>query len=175
VNPAPAPHATEVRLGVALGARFGVPSTISMAEIEGRADLRVDRLLVFASFENVPVGFVAGQGFDADAYRESSIAIGLGRSLPVGRYALDVAAAPSIVTMRLDRDGPDHARADDVELRIGVSVRLDVPLSRSWNFTVTADTDVIPDALRSANRIDPLPAFPAWTTGLRLGATGLLL
>ena len=44
-----------------------------MAEIEARGDLRVDRLLLFVSFRNVPIGFVAGQGFDGDAYHESSI------------------------------------------------------------------------------------------------------
>ena len=176
VAPSPMPsHATAVRLGVALGGRFGVPSTISMIDLEARADLRVDRLLLFASFENVPFGFVSGQGLDADAYRESSIALGLGRTIPVGSCALDLAGAPSIVTMRLSRDAPNHARADDVELRVGISARLDVPLSKSWDFTITADTDVIPDALRSANRIDPLPAFPAWTSGLRVGASGALL
>jgi hypothetical protein len=168
-------HPAEVWLGLALGGRFGVPSTVSMVDVEARVDLRIDRLLMFVSFRNVPLGFVASEGFDGDAYRESSIAFGIGRSLSLGSCVLDVSAAPSLVTMRLGRDAPDHVRADDVDLRLGASVRLNVPLAKAWRFTVTADTDVIPDALRSAVRVDPLPAFPAWTSGLRFGASGAVL
>ncbi len=168
-------RAVSVWLGVAVGARVGVPSTVSMVDVEARADLRIDRLLLFVSFRNVPVGFVAGQGFDGDAYHESSIAFGAGRSFPIGPDRLDVAIAPSLVTMRLSKDSPVHARADDVELRVGASARLSVPLSPNWHLTLAADTDVIPDFLRSEERIEPLPAFPSWTSGVRVGVTGAVL
>jgi hypothetical protein len=164
-----------VWLGLAVGARVGVPSTVAMPDVEARADLRVDRLLLFVSFRNVPVGFVAGQGFDGDGYRESSIAFGVGRSFVFGRYLLDVAIAPSLVTMRMSEDIPVHAKADDVELRVGVSARLNIPLSPSWRLTLAADTDVIPDFLRSEERVEPLPAFPSWTTGLHVGVLGAVL
>ncbi len=178
--PAPAPstvaaHSTEVWLGLALGGRFGVPSSVSMLDLEARADLRVDELLLFASFRNVSVGFVASEGFDADAYRESAISFGVGHTFSLGPCWLDIAAAPTIVTMRIGRDGPGHVRANDVELRIGVSARLSARLARTWRFTLTADTDLVPDALVSAVRVDPLPAFPAWTAGLRVGASGAVL
>ncbi len=168
-------HPVAIWVGIAAGARIGVPSTVSMAEVEARADLRFDRLLLFVSFRNVPVGFVAGQGFDGDAYHESSIAFGVGHNFPLGPYSLDVSIAPSLVTMRLSKDAPVHARADDVELRVGASARFNVPLSASWRLTLTADTDVIPDGLRSAERIDPLPAFPSWTSGLCVGVSGAVL
>ncbi len=168
-------HTVAVWLGIAVGGRIGVPSTVSMVDVEARADLRIERLLVFVSFRNVPVGFVAGQGFDGDAYHESSIAFGVGRSGPLGPYRLDVSIAPSLVTMRLSKDAPVHARADDVELRVGVSARLNVPLWPNWYLTVSADTDVIPDFLRSEERIAPLPAFPSWTSGFRLGVSGAVL
>jgi hypothetical protein len=179
----PGPHAgvdvSSTRLGVwlglAVGARVGVPSTVAMPDVEARADLRVDRLLLFVSFRNVPVGFVAGQGFDGDGYRESSIAFGVGRGFVFGRYLLDVSLAPSLVTMRLSEDTPVHAKADDVELRVGVSARLNIPLSPSWRLTLAADTDVIPDFLRSEERVDPLPAFPSWTSGLHVGILGAVL
>jgi|HubBroStandDraft_6_1064221.scaffolds.fasta_scaffold63667_2 hypothetical protein len=169
------PHPVAIWLGIAMGARIGVPSTISMVDVEGRLDLRVDPLLLFVLFRNVPVGFVAGQGFDGDAYHESSIAFGVGRSFPFGRSVFDVSIAPSLVTMRLSKDVPTHARANDVELRVGASARLNVPLSPNWRLTLALDTDVIPDFLRSEERIDPLPAFPSWTTGLCLGVSGAVL
>jgi hypothetical protein len=162
-------------LGVALGARYGVPSSVRMAAVEASADLRIDRLLLFVSFESAPIGFVAGQGSDGDAYRESSVAFGVGRSFPLASCTLDLSVAPSLVTMRLGRDVPTPARASDVDLRIGALVRLNVPLSPAWRLTFTADMDVIPDGLRSAVRTDPLPAFPAWTTGLRAGVSGAVL
>lgn len=170
-----ASHAVAVWLGVALGARMGVPSTISMADVEGRADLRFDPLLLFVSFRNVPGGFVAGQGFDGDAYHESSIAFGVGRSFPLSPFSIDIAVAPSLVTMRLSKDLPVHAQANDVELRVGALARLSAPLSPNWRLTLALDTDVIPDFLRTAVRVDPLPAFPAWTSGLCLGVTGAVL
>jgi hypothetical protein len=171
----PTPHVASVWFGIGLGARIGVPSTISMGEIEGRGDLRVDRLLLFVSFRNVPIGFVAGQGFDGDAYHESSIAIGAGRSFPLGHFLLDLTIAPSLVTMRLSKDDPTHARANDVELRVGASARLNVPLSTNWRLTLSADTDVIPDFLRSEEQLAPLPAFPSWTSGLCVGVSGAVL
>ena len=146
-----------------------------MADVEARVDLRVQRLLLFVSFRNVPVGFVAGQGFDGDAYHESSIAFGVGRTFPLGPCSLDLSIAPSLVTMRLSKDSPVHSRADDVELRVGASARLNIPLSPNWRLTVAADTDVIPDFLRSEERIEPLPAFPSWTSGLSLGISGEVL
>jgi hypothetical protein len=164
-----------VWLGVALGARFGVPSAIRMADIELRADLLVDRLLLYASFQNAPIGFVSGEGSDGDAYRESSVAFGVGRRFPLSSCSLDVSIAPSLVTMRLGRDVPTPARASDVDLRVGASLRLNVPLSPAWQMTLNADTDVIPDGLRSAVRNDPLPPFPAWTAGLRVGVSGAVL
>jgi hypothetical protein len=169
------PRAVAIWLGLALGARMGVPSTVSMAEVEGRVDLRFERLLLFVSFRNVPVGFVAGQGFDGDAYHESSIAFGVGRSVSLGPFSVDVAVAPSLVTMRLSKDAPVHARANDVELRVGALARLNAPLSPNWRLTLALDTDVIPDFLRTAERIDPLPAFPSWTSGLCLGVSGAVL
>jgi hypothetical protein len=169
------PRTSEVWLGLALGGRFGVPSSVAMVDIEARADLLVDRLLFFASFRNVPVGYVPGQTFDGDTYRESSIGFGVGRRFPLGPSAIEVAIAPSLVTMRMEIDTPERVRDNEVELRVGASARLSVPLSKSWRFTVTADTDVIPDGLRSALRVPPLPTFPSWTSGLRIGAAGALL
>ncbi len=146
-----------------------------MVDVEARADLRVERLLLFVSFRNVPVAFVAGQGFDGDAYHESSIAFGVGRSLQVGPYLLDVSIAPSLVTMRLSKDVPEHAHADDAEFRVGASARLNIPLSPNWHLTLSADTDIIPDFLLSEERIEPLPAFPSWTSGLSVGVSGAVL
>jgi hypothetical protein len=168
-------HPVAVWLGVAVGARIGVPSAVSMADVEARVDLRIDRLILFVSFRNVPIGFVAGQGFDGDAYHESSIAFGVGRSMPLGPYSLDVSIAPSLVTMRMSKDQPEAARANDVELRVGASARLNVPFSATWHLTFAVDTEVIPDGLRSADRVDPLPAFPSWTSGLCVGVAGAVL
>ena len=169
------PHPVSLWLGIAVGGRIGVPSTVSMIDVEARADVRVEHLLLFVSFRNVPVAFVAGQGFDGDAYHESSIAFGVGRSLTLGRYLLDVSIAPALVTMRLSKDVPEHAHADDAEFRVGASARLNVPLSPNWRLTLAADTDVIPDFLLSEERIEPLAAFPSWTSGLSVGVSGAAL
>jgi hypothetical protein len=147
-----------------------------MADIEGRIDLWLDRWLLFATFHDSPVGLQSNQGVDQDAYREAGAGLGVGRRLALGTAALDVALVPSLVAMRVEADLPQDEGASDVELRIGANVRLSLPLSRGWFLSITADTDIVPNGLTSALRVDPLPVpFPSWTGGLRLGASGALM
>jgi hypothetical protein len=168
-------------LGVAAGGRVSAPTAIAMADIEGRADLFLDRWLFLASFRYVPLGLASTQGVDADVYREMALALGAGRRFPLGRgAALDIAFAPSLLAMRVETDlVPGNESADefasDIDFRIGASARLVVPLGTRWSLTVTADSDVSPESVFSPRRVGTLIPFPTWTGGLRLGAAGALL
>jgi hypothetical protein len=161
-----------------------------MIDVEVHADVVIDRWLLFLSFRDVPVGLFAQQGVDADAYQEVGAGLGAGRRFDLGLATLDVAFEPALVATRMEYDYPPGTEANgvqttDVELRVGAVVRMGLPLSRTLRLTLTADTDLAPGNLTNPARIgppsgvvlsggEPTP-FPAWTTGLRLGATGALL
>jgi hypothetical protein len=152
-----------------------------MLDLEGRADLFLDRWLFLASFRYVPLGLASTQGVDDDVYREIAVAIGAGRRFSLGHGAsLDVAVAPSLLAMRVETDRvPGNESADefasDIDFRLGASARLVVPLAGRWSLTVTADSDVSPQTLGGPRRVGTLIPFPTWTGGLRIGAAGALL
>jgi hypothetical protein len=162
-------------LGIGVGARYGAPSRVVMLDFEARADLRVDRALLFLALRGVPKGAVLARGEERASYRESSIGFGLGRSFDAGTCTVDVAVVPALSAMRMDPNGPSPPLADYVDLRLGLMTRLGVPLSRSWRLTLTADTDVVPDRLSRPIRDQSLPAIPSWTSGIQVGASGAIL
>jgi hypothetical protein len=178
---APGARSLQVGVGFAAGGRVSAPAAITMVDLEGRADLFVDHWFFLASFRYVPLGLASVQGVDADVYREIAVALGAGRRFALGGgAALDVALSPALIAMRLETDVlPGNESADvyanDIELRLGASARLAVPLGRRWALTVTADTDVAPASLPSPKQVGTLLPFPTWTGGLRLGASGALL
>jgi len=163
-----------------------------MADVEARIDVLLGRWLVFAAIRDVPLGLQASQGIEADPYRELGAGIGAGRRFALaGATAVDVGVEPSLTVMRMEIDLPqpqpqatEGIHGEDVELRVGVFARLVLPLGNEWQMSVTADTDVAPSNLFTPTRIDvpagvvvdqPVPPFPAWTSGLRLGISGELL
>lgn len=168
-------------LGASVGGRLSAPVAISMADVEGRADVLLDQWLLFAAFRYVPLGLASAQGVDSDVYREIAVSLGAGRRVHLGGNALlDAGVAPSLVAMRMETDrvagdeGADQV-ANDIELRVGASFRLAVPVARRWAVTVTADADVAPGSVAAQRRVGSMPPFPTWTGGLRVGASGALL
>jgi hypothetical protein len=161
-----------------------------MVDVEVHADVIIDQWLLFLSIRNVPVGLFAQQGVDADAYQETAAGLGVGRRFDLGLATVDLAFEPSLVATRMEYDYPPGSESNgyqgnDVELRVGGVVRLGLPLSRSWQLTLTADTDLAPGNMTNPVHI-PVPSgvpappggptpFPAWTTALRIGAAGALL
>jgi hypothetical protein len=197
VQPAPPPpapaapaHTVGVELGVEAGGRVAVPGAITMIDVEVHAGVILDQWLLFLSIRDAPLGLFAQQGVDADAYVEAAAGLGVGRRFDVGLATFDVALVPSLVATRMEYDYPPGSESNgfqgnDVELRLGALVRMGLPLSRTWRLTLTVDTDLAPGNLANPARIslpstitappgEPTP-FPAWTTGIRLGATGALL
>jgi hypothetical protein len=176
------PRTVSAWLGLSGGGRVGEPASITMADVEARFDLLLGNWLLMATFRDAPFGL--SRGTDEDAYQEIDVGLGVGRHVPLGTSALDVAVAPSLVAMRLEDDITDASGrthdvvASDVEFRIGASVRLALPLARAWRLTLTLDSDLAPGLLTSSVHVDPLPdavPFPVWTTGLRIGASTELL
>jgi hypothetical protein len=169
-------------LGIELGGRLGQPTSVVMADLEGRADLLVNHWLLLAWFRYAPVGIIQGMRVDADAYHEIAVGLGVGRSVDVGRVSFDFALTPTLVAAKMEGDGgpaekdTDDVRQSDVQLRIGASVRLMLPIEKSWRLTFTTDGEVAPTDVSGPVRLDPrLPPFPSWTAGLRVGAIGSLL
>lgn len=170
-------NAVKVWLGVAVGARLGEPTHAEMLDLEARADVFVNRWLLFLSFRYAP-GLASGADQDDQSYEETAIGVGAGRHETLGKTAIDFAVLPSLATMSFDDESGsyDAHGGTRAELRLGVSLRWSIPLGPSWRLGVTADTDVAPQSLHRAVRLDPDGApLPAWTGGLRVGAAGALL
>ena len=186
--PEPSPATTGARavsawLGFGVGARVGQPTSVVMADIEGRADLLLNHWLLMASFRYAPVGIVRDLRLDIDAYHEIAIGLGVGRSLDVGPISFDFALTPTLVAAKMEGDAKagedrdtDDVRQSDIQLRIGASARGLLPVGRSWRLTFSSDAEIAPAEAAAPVRLDPrLPPLPSWTAGLRVGATGELL
>jgi hypothetical protein len=180
-------HHVGLSLGFEAGGRVGVPAAITMVDLEAHAAVTIDRWVLLVFIRDAPVGLYAEQGVDADAYQEAGAGLGVGRRFDVGSASLDVALQPSLVATRMEVDVPPGSEGNgyhgsDVELRIGALLRMSLPVAPGWRLTLSADTDVSPGNLANPVRIElpagvggSSPTFPAWTTGLRLGAAGALL
>jgi len=180
-------------LGFAVGGRVAAPTSILTLDVEAYANVLLGPWLLLASIRDVPTGLVASQGIDEDAFREVSAGLGFGRRIFAGGATIDVAVQPALVAMQMEYDFPPGSRPSsvhggDVEFGLDAIVRMSLPLSKSWAFTLTIDADVMPSNLASPARLDAPqgaltgitggsipPAFPALTSGLRLGASGVLL
>jgi hypothetical protein len=184
---APSPHRIGVWLGLEAGGRVGVPAAITMVDLEAHAAVTIDQWVLLVFIRDAPAGLFAEQGVDADAYEEGGAGLGVGRHFDVGSAAIDLALEPSLVATRMEYDWPAGSetggyRGNDVALRLGALLRMSLPVATGWRLTLSVDTDVAPGHLANPARIDlpagvpgPAPAFPAWTTGLRVGAAGALL
>jgi len=200
VAPPPPPPAAEARAvppaaprpavaawaGASAGVRLADPTNVTVLDVEARADLFLGPWLALASIRSAVASCLGRQGVDCDVYNDVSFGVGVGRRLQAGVAAVDVALEPSVVWMRMEYDGPagtegPGGQGDLVTLRVDASARLAVPLGPSWALTLTIDAGLAPSMAASPTRI-PLPAgagdappFPAWTGGVRLGASGALL
>jgi hypothetical protein len=160
-------------------------------DIEAYANVLLGHWLLIASIRDVPTGLVAAQGIDEDAFREVSAGLGFGRRLVAGDASLDLSVQPALVAMQMEYDfppgtSPHSVHGGDVEFGLDAMVRMELPLSRSWVLTLAIDADVLPgnvvspahldlpQGIATANVAQP-PAFPALTSGIRIGASGALL
>jgi hypothetical protein len=147
-----------------------------MLDLEARGDLEVRGWALIVS---LGYGSSIGETLtpaDAD-YEETVIGLGVGRIFPIGKTALELAIIPSFAEVNIDDDddanGSNGSRS---QVRIGASVRWAVPLDKWWRLTITADSNFSPRSFAHEIHVDPdLPPLPAWTGGLRIGASGKLL
>jgi hypothetical protein len=158
-----------------------------VVSVEGRLDLIFDRWLLLSTIRSALVSCLGGQGVDCDVYNDVSFGVGVGRRLRAGTAAVDFAFEPSVVWMHMEYDAPGASEAQsvagsEVALRIDASARLAVPLADGWALTLTVDAGLAPTMLRTTRVELPAnlagvaaPPFPAWTGGLRVGASGVLL
>jgi hypothetical protein len=203
--PAPrAPSAKEGSIGTSVGARYGAPTPILMADLEVRADLVTRGWLLTTGLQYAPAGGSFGSlRSETDSYRELAFGAGIGRHIRMGTSALDLSVGPSVVELIVQGSTPaplgdrgsdptfeplaDQHRdrriplsesppstSDPTEVRIGGSARWSVPIRPPWRFTVTLDGA---GAFSTSSAPEhPAEAVPMlWTTGLRIGALGTLL
>jgi len=182
------PRAMALWTGLSAGIRFIAPTSASVLDVEARADVVLRSWLLLLSIRSALLSCMGQQGLDCDVYTDVSFGLGVGRRFAAGGPAIDLAFAPSIAVMNMEYDyGPEDSaiRETQVVLRLDASARLAVPLGRGWALTVTLDGGMAPSLVASPLRLSlpapaggnaaPPPAFPAWTGGLRLGATAALL
>ncbi|MGA7123396.1 MAG: hypothetical protein WBY94_25055 [Polyangiaceae bacterium] len=192
-----APHAIEssgrtiaLWAGISGGIRLTAPTALSVLDVEARADLLIDPWLMLIAVRSALIACLGQQGVDCDVYNDVSIGVGVGRRFHVGAPDIDVAFEPSLVVMHMEYDGDSSGEGKtvvdtDTALRLDVSARLSIPFDPSWALTLTLDGGLAPSLLaRPANIQLPvaggtdaqtIPAFPAWSGGLRLGVSGALL
>jgi len=180
---------TALWAGLSGGIRLATPTSLSVVDVEARADIFFDRWLMLVSLQSSLLSCLGQQGLDCDVYNDVSLGVGVGRRLPLGGPDVDFAFAPSVVVMHMEYDG-DGAEGQalegtEVALRFDASARLAVPINPHWVVTLTLDGGLAPSMLTSPARLSlPVgapagvqqpPPFPAWSGGVRLGASGALL
>jgi hypothetical protein len=185
-----APSQVGVWAGLSAGLRLTAPTGATVLDVEARGDILFERWLLLATIRSAVVSCTGTQGLDCDVYTDVSAGLGVGRRLHAGPAEVDVALEPSVVVMHMEYDpvGGSEAQAWTgtlATLRADLSARLALPLGKSWALTVTADGGLAPTILANPTRLQPPagstttagqpPPFPAWTGGLRLGASGALL
>ena len=184
--PSPLPPTLGAWAGLAAGVRLADPTGVTVLDVEARADLFLDRWLAMMTIRSAVASCLGRQGVDCDVYNDVSVGVGAGRRLRAGTAAVDVALEPSVVWMRMEYDGgvggeSAGGQGTEVTLRVDASARLAVPLGPSWALTLTVDAGLAPSLLASPTKITlppgagDVPAFPAWTGGVRVGASGALL
>jgi hypothetical protein len=182
------PRVLAVWAGLATGVRLTAPTGVTVLDVEGRLDVMLGRWMLLPTVRSALVSCLGQQGIDCDVYNDVSFGIGVGRRFFAGTAAVDVAFEPSIVWMHMEYDVPgtgedESVSGSQVALRLDASARLAVPLGPSWAFTLTIDAGLAPTMLQTTRLELPPnaasdaapPPFPAWTGGVRVGASGALL
>ena len=168
-HPAPVSRPLGLWLGASAGARVSEPVFLDQLEFEARAEVVGASWIAFASMR---YGFgVGGADDDSTNYSEIGFGIGAGARFPVAKTTLDLTLEPSLAWAQFnDEDEPgDHA--SPAQFRLGGSIRWSVPIGPAWLFTIDAETDVAPEGLAHPVELAPdLPAMPAWSAALRVGA-----
>ena len=171
-----APSPVGLALALSTGIRFGLPTDVTMWDTEIRADVLLHDWSILAFMRYAPFGAVSAIATDADAYEEIGVGFGVGRELRWGRHTLDLSLSPSIVFVSMEIDSPLEKSGELADLRINGAARYGYSLGGGWRFTLTVDTEGAPNSLLKVRYPNPaLPAVPAWTLGLRLGAAASLL
>jgi hypothetical protein len=186
----PAPRTIALWVGLSGGIRLTAPTSLSVLDVEARGDILFDRWLMLMTLRSALVSCLGQQGVDCDVYSDVSAGVGVGRRFRLGGPDIDVALEPSLVVMHMEYDLTAGAEGQTVEdtqvvLRLDASARLAVPFDQHWVLTVTLDGGLAPSMLANPTRLElpagpaprgqPPPPFPAWSGGLRLGASGALL
>ena len=146
-----------------------------MLDFEARADALVTAWLLTLSLRYAPS---LGPDNSDFTYEEAEFALGAGRRISLGRSALDLSILPGLATINLEwnQDEPVSQSGGITVLRLGLAARWSTAVSDHWRFTITADADLTPTELAHPTPLGPgAPAIPAWTGGLRLGASGEVL
>ena len=182
-----APLAPSIWAGLTAGVRLTAPTAVTVLDVEGRLDVILGRWLLLSTIRSAVVSCLPGQGLDCDVYEDVSFGVGVGRRVRAGSAAVDFGVEPSVVWMHMEYDVPGGSEAQsvagsEVALRVDASARLAVPLSESWALTVTIDAGLAPTMLQTTRLEIPAdlaglpapPPFPAWTGGVRVGASGAL-
>lgn len=186
VAPPPPRPALHAWAGLGAGVRLADPTAVTVLDVEARGDLFLDRWLAMMTIRSAVASCLGRQGVDCDVYNDVSVGLGAGRHLRAGAAAVDVTLEPSIVWMHMEYDGGTGGeglggQGNEVALRVDAAARLAVPLGPSWALTLTVDAGLAPSMLAAPTRITlpagsgEAPPFPAWTGGVRLGASGALL
>jgi hypothetical protein len=179
----PPPPQLGLWMGLAAGVRLTAPTSATALDVEARADLDVGPWLVIATVRSALVSCLGVQGLDCDAYTDVGGGIGVGRRVRAGATSIDFAFEPLVMAMHIEYDleSEEDASIDKTELALllDLSTRLSVPLGRRWALTVAVDGALAPTLLANPVSLQ-LPTgspitFPAWTGGVRVGASGALL
>lgn len=186
----PPPSGIGLWAGLSGGVRLTAPLALSVLDVEARADIVFDSWLMLVTLQSALVSCLGQQGIDCDVYNDVSVGAGVARRFKTGGPEIDVGFEPSLAVMRMEYDSVAGAESQAVEgtevvLRFDLSARLAVPVDRHWVVTVIVDGGVVPSLLARPTGLalpagapvgePPPPPFPAWSGGLRLGASGALL
>jgi len=185
---APPTQALALWAGFAAGVRLTAPTAVTVFDVEARVDLMFENWFLMSTLRSALASCLGGQGVDCDVYNDVSLGVGVGRRIHAGVASVDLGFEPSLVWMHMEYDVPGAMEAEsvagsEVALRLDASARLAVPLAEGWALTLTVDAGLAPTMLGTTRLALPAnvavaaapPAFPAWTGGVRIGASGAFL
>jgi hypothetical protein len=152
-----------------------MPVGILMADVELRAEASLaDRTFLVAHGRFVPVGAPLGSTLDEDNYREYAAGAGIGRYFPTGQSIWKLSFAPEVALVAMESDelvGGERSGTKTQLRLVGTAGWSSAPVGL-FRFVALLDGGVAPYSLGHVTRAaEGLAQLPAWTVGLRLGAS----
>ncbi len=169
----PPPPDWGISVSASSGIRAAFPSDVLLTDFEVRADLLTHDWLVTIHVRAAPLVLAMPGTYDLDSFQETAFGLGFGRQIHLGRAVLAVTGSADVAYVWIESD-PLNESSERAQLRLAAVARLGYPVSHAVRLNAAVDAELSPTGLVNGASDPGLPAYPAVTLGLRLGAEVML-